>query len=201
MRGFLIIGNEAVTEPFNLSDLPGAGRMDVLCRCVSQALFLSHSMRRDVEVYLLLLGKPNPPKVIKISSNELRRMSPDERNIGGHIRKAVGFKISKDWVETNSGIFVAKKNIEELLDELSSSYTICYLREDGESIRNEIYSIKNPLFIVGDHIGVKKQEEDIILYYAVKILSVSKLSLMAEQCITIAHYELDKHYHENFISI
>ncbi len=31
MRGFLIIGNEAFTEPFNLSDLRGAGRMDILC--------------------------------------------------------------------------------------------------------------------------------------------------------------------------
>ncbi|MEM3391660.1 MAG: tRNA (pseudouridine(54)-N(1))-methyltransferase TrmY, partial [Archaeoglobaceae archaeon] len=71
MRSFLIIGNEAVTEPFNLNDIPGAGRMDILCRCVSQALFLSHSIRKDVEVFSLLLGKPDPPKVVRIVSNEL----------------------------------------------------------------------------------------------------------------------------------
>jgi len=192
MRGFLVIGNEAVTEPFNLNDLPGAGRIDILCRCVSQALFLSHSMRRDVEVYLLLLGKPDPPKAIKIVSNELKRMSPDERNIAGHLRKAVSFKISKDWTETNSGIFVSRRNIREILDELSKKYKIYYLREDGKNLKEEITFIENPLFVVGDHLGVRKTEEDVILEFAEKIISVSKLSLMAEQCITIVHYELDR---------
>lgn len=192
MRSFLIIGNEAVTEPFSLNDIPGAGRMDILCRCVSQALFLSHSIRRDVEVFLLLLGKPDPPKVVRIVSNELRRMSPDERNIAGHIRKALGFKATKDWVETNSGIFVTKKSLEELLLELSERYNIYYLREDGRDINEVASKINDPLFILGDHIGVKKEDEDVIFKFTTTILSVSKLSLMAEQCITIAHYILDK---------
>uniref|UniRef100_A0A7J2TKK5 tRNA (pseudouridine(54)-N(1))-methyltransferase n=1 Tax=Archaeoglobus fulgidus TaxID=2234 RepID=A0A7J2TKK5_ARCFL len=192
MRGFLIVGNEAFTEPFNLNDLPGAGRIDVLCRCVSQALFLSHSIRKDVEVYLLLLGKPDPPKAVKIVSNELKRMSPDERNIAGHIRKAVGFKISKEWTETNSGIFVARKDIRELLEELSKKYKIYYLREDGRDIRDEVSSIKSPLFVLGDHLGLKQSEEDAVLEMAEKVISVSRLSLMAEQCITIVHYELDR---------
>ncbi|MCS7130099.1 MAG: tRNA (pseudouridine(54)-N(1))-methyltransferase TrmY [Archaeoglobaceae archaeon] len=192
MRGFLIIGNEAFTEPFNLSDLPGAGRIDVLCRCISQALFLSHSIRKGVEVYLLLLGEPDPPKVMRIKSDELRRMSPDERNVAGHIRKAVGFKISKDWVETNSGIFVARKNLNELLIELSKNYEIYYMREDGKDIRDVVTTMKNPLFILGDHLGVKKREEDLILGFIKSTISVSKFSLMAEQCIAIANYELDR---------
>jgi tRNA (pseudouridine54-N1)-methyltransferase len=148
MRGFLIIGNEAFTEPFNLSDLPGAGRMDILCRCVSQALFLSHSIRKGVEVYLLLLGEPDPPKAIRIISDELRRMSPDERNIGGHLRKAVSFKASKDWMEANSGVYVARKTLRDLLVEVSESYEIYYLREDGRDIREEVTKMKNPLFVL-----------------------------------------------------
>ncbi|MFN3384852.1 MAG: tRNA (pseudouridine(54)-N(1))-methyltransferase TrmY [Archaeoglobaceae archaeon] len=192
MRSFLVIGNEAVTEPFSLNDIPGAGRMDILCRCVSQALFLSHSIRRDVEVFLLLLGKPNPPKVVRIVSNELRRMSPDERNIAGHIRKALSFKATKEWTETNSGIFVAKKNLEELLIELSKRYNIYYLREDGRDMNEVASEINEPLFILGDHIGVKKVDEDVIFNFTSTILSVSNLSLMAEQCIAIAHYILDK---------
>ncbi|MEM0352979.1 MAG: tRNA (pseudouridine(54)-N(1))-methyltransferase TrmY, partial [Archaeoglobaceae archaeon] len=152
MRSFLIIGNEAVTEPFNLNDIPGAGRMDILCRCVSQALFLSHSIRKDVEVFLLLLGKPDPPKVVRIVSNELRRMSPDERNIAGHIRKALGFKATKDWTETNSGVFIAKKRLEELLLELSKRYSVYYLREDGRDIGEVVSEIKDPLFVLGDHL-------------------------------------------------
>ncbi|MEM0202959.1 MAG: tRNA (pseudouridine(54)-N(1))-methyltransferase TrmY [Archaeoglobaceae archaeon] len=192
MRSFLVIGNEAVTEPFSLNDIPGAGRMDILCRCVSQALFLSHSIRKDVEVFLLLLGKPDPPKVVRIVSNELRRMSPDERNIAGHIRKALGFKATKDWTETNSGIFVAKKSLEELLLELSKRYSVYYLREDGRDISEVVSEIKDPLFVLGDHLGVKREDEDVISKFATAVLSVSQLSLMAEQCITIAHYILDK---------
>ncbi|MDK2796369.1 MAG: tRNA (pseudouridine54-N1)-methyltransferase [Archaeoglobaceae archaeon] len=192
MRGFLIIGNEAFTEPFNLSDLPGAGRMDILCRCVSQALFLSHSIRKNVEVYLLLLGKPDPPKAIRIRSGELRRMSPDERNIGGHIRKAVGFKPQAEWTETNSGIYVARKTLRELLAEISKSYEIYYLREDGKDIREQVSKMKNPLFVLGDHTGVRREDEDTIIEFSSGILSVSKLSLMAEQCIAIVNYELDR---------
>lgn len=192
MRSFLVIGNEAVTEPFSLNDIPGAGRMDILCRCVSQALFLSHSIRRDVEVFLLLLGKPDPPKVIRIVSNELRRMSPDERNIAGHIRKALSFKATKDWTETNSGVFVSRKNLEELMSELSKRYSIYYMREDGVDLSEIVSTIKDPLFVLGDHLGVKEADEEILLNFASKIVSVSNLSLMAEQCITIAHYLLDK---------
>ena len=57
MRDFLIIGHKALTSGnFSLNDMPGAaGRMDILCRCTSAALFLSHDMRRDVQVHLLLL--------------------------------------------------------------------------------------------------------------------------------------------------
>ncbi len=192
MRSFLIIGNEAVTEPFSLNDIPGAGRMDVLCRCVSQALFLSHSIRKDVEVFLLLLGKPDPPKVVRIVSNELRRMSPDERNVAGHIRKALGVKATKEWTETNSGIFVTKRNLKELLSELSKRYNVYYLREDGRDMSEIASWIKDPLFVLGDHIGVKKEDEDVIFNFTSTILSVSNLSLMSEQCITIAHYILDK---------
>lgn len=192
MRGFLIIGNEAFTGPFNLSDLPGAGRVDVLCRCVSQALFLSHSIRKGVEVYLLLLGKPDPPKAIRIRSDELRRMSPDERNIAGHIRKAVSFRPSGEWLEVNSGVHVSRKNLDELLSELSKSYRIYYLREDGKDIREEVAKLRDSLFVLGDHLGVKREDEEKILEFATGILSVSRLSLMAEQCIAILNYELDR---------
>lgn len=192
MRGFLIIGNKATTSPFTLKNIPGAGRMDILCRCISQAIFLSHSIRKSLEVYLLLLGDPDPPRSIKIQSDQLRRMSPDERSIAGLIRKTLKFKPGKEWIETNSGIFTAKKDLKELLKELSNSYQIYYMREDGKNLKKLTHKMKNPLFVLGDHLGVKKEDENIILHFAKDTISVSKLSLMAEQCITIANYELDK---------
>ncbi|HIH62011.1 MAG TPA: tRNA (pseudouridine(54)-N(1))-methyltransferase TrmY [Methanobacteriales archaeon] len=192
MRGFLVIGNKATTGPFSLKNIPGAGRMDILCRCISQAIFLSHSIRESMEVYLLLLGNPNPPRVVKIRSDELRGMSPDERSVAGLIRKALKFKAREKWTETNSGVFISKKDLIGLLEELSSFYRIYYMREDGKDLRKLAGKMKNPLFVLGDHLGVKKEDEKVILQFAEDIVSISKLSLMAEQCITIANYELDR---------
>ena len=194
MRGFLIIGNKAVTRPFSLKDLAGsAGRMDILCRCVAQAMFISHGIRRDSEIYLLLLGDPDPPKALKILGNEVKYMAPDERNIGGLIRKALSIKVDKDWKISTPGIYIARKSLKDLLDELSNKYDqIIYLREDGVDIREIVSKIKNPLFILGDHIGVREEDEKLILKYADMIISLSPISLQADQCIVIVHYELDR---------
>ncbi len=145
-----------------------------------------------MEVYLLLFGDPNPPRVVKIRSDELRGMSPDERSVAGLIRKALKFKAGEKWTETNSGVFISKKDLKGLLEELSNSYRIYYMRENGKDLRKLADKMKNPLFVLGDHLGVKKEDEKVILQFAEDIVSVSKLSLMAEQCITIANYELDR---------
>jgi len=194
MRGFLVVGNKAVTEPFSLKDLAGsAGRMDILCRCVAQALFISHGIRRDSEIYLLLLGKPDPPKALKILGSEVRYMAPDERNIGGLIRKALQVKVGKDWKRSTPGIYIARKTLRDLLDELSERFdTIIYLKEDGVDIREVACNLENPLFVLGDHIGLKDEDERLVLEYADMIVSLSPLSLQADQCIVITHYELDR---------
>jgi len=193
MRAFLIVGNKAVTKPFSLKDLAGsAGRMDIICRCIAQALFISHGIRRDVEVYVLLLGKPDPPKALKILGKEVKYMAPDERNIGGLIRKALSLEVGKDWKQSTPGIYIARKSLKELLDELSKRFDVVYLREDGVDIRKIACEFKNPLFVLGDHIGLKPEDEELVLNYAKQIVSVSKLSLQADQCIVIVHYELDR---------
>lgn len=190
MRAFLIIGNKAFTKPFNLNDIPGAGRMDIMCRCVAQALFVSHGMRRNVEIYLLLLGEPDPPKCVLVKGEEVKRMAPDERNIAGHINKALRLKVYDEWKKVQSGVYIARKNLNDLLGEVSKKYEIYYMREDGESIEN--ISFERPLFVIGDHLGVINEMEEEILKFTKGIVKVSEISLMAEQCIVVAHYELDK---------
>lgn len=198
MRGFLIVGNNAVSEPFNLNDLPGGGWMDILCRFVAQSLFISHDIRRDVEVYLLLLGNPKISKAIKISGRYVRGMNPDERSIGGLINKALSIRSDNEWIKSTPGIFVSRKNLSSLLEDISKEKkykNLVYLRENGEDLRDFVKKEKDDiLFIMGDHLGLKEGEEKVILNNTDNIVAIPTLSLQADQCVVIINYEIDLLY-------
>ncbi|MFZ3058547.1 MAG: tRNA (pseudouridine(54)-N(1))-methyltransferase TrmY [Candidatus Methanoperedens sp.] len=189
MKDFIIIGHKAVTAPFSLNDLPGAaGRMDILCRCVNAALFLSHDLRRDVRVHLVLKGEPSPPKLISFDGAAVRYLSPDERSAASLIKKALEKNAQDFWTESTLGVSIRKGDFGDLLRELNKK--IIYLREDGEDIRGK--NLEEPLFVLGDHMGLSEDEEKIIEVYEHEIVSVGPLSLHADHCIIILHNEMDR---------
>ncbi len=189
MKEFVIIGHKAVTTSFSLNDLPGAaGRMDILCRCVNAALFLSHDLRRDVRVYLVLKGEPDPPKLIRFDGSEVRYLSPDERSAASLIRKALEKSVREFWTESTPGVSIRRGDFSDLLAELDKK--IIYLREDGGDIRKNRF--EEPLFVLGDHFGLTDVEEKIIEEYKHEIVSVGPLSLHADHCIVILHNEMDR---------
>ncbi|MFA4935921.1 MAG: tRNA (pseudouridine(54)-N(1))-methyltransferase TrmY [Candidatus Methanoperedens sp.] len=187
MKSLIIIGHKAVTAPFSLNDLPGAaGRMDILCRCVNAALFLSHDLRRDVLVYLVLKGG-SPSKLVRFDGAEVRYLSPDERSAASLIKKALEKNVQDFWTESTPGVSVRKGGFEDLLKELNKK--VIYLREDGMDIRGKIF--EEPLFVLGDHEGLTGDEEKIIEGYEPEIVSVGPLSLHADHCIVLLHNEMD----------
>lgn len=191
MKDFIIIGHKAVTETFSLNDLPGAaGRMDILCRCVNAALFLSHDLRRDVRVFLILKGMPSPPKLIRFDGSEVRYLSPDERSAASLIKKALEKKAQDFWTESTPGVSVRKGDLDDILKELDKR--IIYLREDGDDIRNKDVNESDPLYVLGDHLGLTEDEERIILGYDPEIISIGPLSLHADHCIVLLHNEMDR---------
>ena len=60
-KNFLVIGHRAHTvADWKLDDIcGGAGRLDVLVRSVTAALWKSHGIRHDTDVWLSLRGKPS----------------------------------------------------------------------------------------------------------------------------------------------
>jgi tRNA (pseudouridine54-N1)-methyltransferase len=192
MKDFIIIGHKAVTGTFSLNDLPGAGgRMDILCRCVNAALFLSHDLRRDVRVFMVLKGEPSPPKLIRFDGSAIRYLSPDERSAASLIKKALEKNVQDFWTESTPGVSIRKGDLDVLLNSLDKKIT--YLREDGEDIRKKKFDeVFDPLFVLGDHMGLTGDEERIVLGNDPGIISVGPLSLHADHCIVLLHNEMDR---------
>jgi tRNA (pseudouridine54-N1)-methyltransferase len=197
-RAFIIYSRKGVTTPkFSLNDLPGAGRMDLVARCVIYALWLSHKLRDDSKIYCILEGPPKPPKTILFTPT-MRRVYPNERGVASWIRIALKAEESEEWIEVNPGIRIAKKSIKGVSEELKDEgFEFYVLHEDGEDVRNIEFGDKVAFFL-GDHIGLPERvEETLKRKYHAKSISLGKRSYLSSACISIVHNELDRR--ENFI--
>jgi len=192
LRRYIVMGHRAITSAeFKLDDLCGStGRLDILLRCVNSAFFLSHGIRRDVEIVLMLLGEPNPPKTIRINGSEVKYLNPDERSTAALIRNALLQK-GEGERKCSPGIYVSERSYSEVLSNMSKESKMCYLREDGEDIRVATLA-PDPTFVLGDDQDLTKEEEDILMTYEPKRLSLGPVSYHADHCITLVNNELDR---------
>ncbi len=195
MREFILRALKAFTSPnFSLNDLPGAGRMDLVCRCISSALWISNDLRRDTKIHVVLEGKPLPPKTITFYGKELKGLSPDERNIASHIRlalkKGLNLKMNEE-VEVWSGIKIAKKSFESLVKEKAKEFQLIYLHPKGKDIREFEFKEK-VCFVLGDHIGIPRKTEKLLDRIGAERVSLGPKVYLASHCITIVNYELDR---------
>jgi tRNA (pseudouridine54-N1)-methyltransferase len=192
LRRYVVLGHRAITSAdFKLDDLCGAtGRLDILLRCVNSAFFLSHGVRRDVEITLMLLGEPNPPKTVRINGNEVKYLNPDERSTAALIRNALLQK-GEGERKCSPGIYVSERTYQEVLSNISKESKMHYLKEDGEDIRNVSFSEDNT-FVLGDDQDLTALEEETLMAYEPKKLSLGPTSYHADHCITLVNNELDR---------
>ena len=190
MRTFILFARKAKTSPdFNLSDLAGsAGRMDLVCRCITASLWLSHGIRNDSEIIVILNGPPNPPVSIRFSGEKLSMLSVDEHSTASWIKKALERDFDKEWLEMESGIKVSRKSFQEVIKELKDR-PIYVLHEKGKDIEN-VKIKENPVFVIGDHIGIPSKDEKFALRYGEKV-SLGKNVYLASSCISVLNWILD----------
>jgi tRNA (pseudouridine54-N1)-methyltransferase len=196
MRNFVIVGHKATTNPnFSLEDIPGtSGRLDILCRSVTAAFVISHGIRKDICVYLVLLGG-EIPKTILLQGETLRHLNPDERTTAALLKKALAVPAKPEWAMSTSGIFVRTGGLAQVLDDLKAVKMVkmIYLREDGLDIRSLGAGALagDAAFILGDHTGMTPEEETMISEAGAEVVSLGPTSLHADHCIVLLNWFMD----------
>lgn len=191
MREFILFARKALTKPFDLNNLPKANRMDVIARCITNALFVSYAIRKDTNFYVSLNGPPNPPVLIKFIGNEIQNIYLDERSIAEKINKALKKVNPLKEVKVSEGIYVSKKSFESFLKEKGKEKKFILLDRKGKDLRN--FNFKgNELFIIGDHKGFPKTIEKFIKKFGSEKISLGPLDYLSSHCIILIHNELDR---------
>jgi tRNA (pseudouridine54-N1)-methyltransferase len=185
MPKFAILGHKAVTTPdFSLNDMPGgAGRMDVLCRCINSTFFLSHDLRRDAECYLILLGDETEV-TLRFSGDTIRSLNPDERSAGALIKKGLSTSAADEFRKAADGITIRKGGLARLLAE----HDFAVLDENGEDIRTAEHLPEH--YLLSDHMNFT--EEELELIRDLPRYSAGPKVLHADHTITIVLNELDR---------
>jgi len=175
MREFLL-KSAGKTSDFSLNDLPGAGRMDIVCRCATACLWLSDELRKDSIFHAILEGPPQSPRLLTFNPLKLKRFYPDERNVAAHIKLALQ--------GNHPGIAVREISFVDFLEEQRGKKQIILLDANGKDIRECEFSDR-VLFVLGDNRGISEEIQ------AEKV-SVGKKLYLSSQVISIIQNELDR---------
>ena len=192
MREFIYFSSKAHTSG-NFNDLMEAGRMDIVCHTLIAAFFFSHNIRQDVKLHLIFAGPPDPCKHLIFEYNKDIPIS--KKDVAGLIKRMLYKYKPGKLAEVFPGCKIEKKAFQTLIKELESENKKIYLLDEkGEDIRQLEYDgLKDGVFIIGDHEGLKKGELKFIKSRKeIKKISVGPLTLFASQTMVILNNELDR---------
>jgi len=181
MREFILYSRLGRTDS-SFTNLHDAGRLDVVYECAVASLFLSHAIRKDVVFHAILNGPPNQPLRIQIDGQTLHDVRTDIWTWQQIFKKALSRK-------PHPGIITDKTNFEMLLKTKACKNQIYVLEEKGKNVSRVEFG-DNPIFVLGDHVGLPKTVENFALRYGEKI-SLGKQPYLAASCIIIINYLLD----------
>jgi len=182
LREFILYSRLGRTDSY-FANLHDAGRLDIVYECTVASLFLSHAIRKDVLFHATLNGPPKPPLHLKIEGATLHDVRTDQQTWETILRKVLSRK-------THPGITMDKTSFEALIKAKAAESPIYVLEEGGKDV-NETTLNENPVFVLGDHVGLPKKVEGFALRYGEKI-SLGKQPYLAATCITVLNYLLDR---------
>jgi tRNA (pseudouridine54-N1)-methyltransferase len=200
-REFILLALKAPTTPdFDLNNMPKEGRIDLVCRTISNSLYVSMAMRKDTIIHVCLNGAPTEqsPKTITFQGEFLEGMEWDERSVAKFLQKALTLGLSLKLGEEKQvqpGLKISKKAFETLIREKSEQENkqLIYLNEKGADIREFIFEKeKDVVFILGDFLGIPKNTEKLMKRLEFEKASLGPVMLLASHCPILVHNELDR---------
>jgi tRNA (pseudouridine54-N1)-methyltransferase len=203
-RRFVIVGQKATASPnFSLVDIAGtSGRLDILLRCLRSALLVSHGLRRDTIVYLVLLGGELAPRVLRVDGRHVRFIRPDERMLAILVQKALA-RSSPDaepgvFVEIRPGLAVARGGVDAVLADLGADPTRAIatyvLEEDARDLRDGPLASEDVVVFVGDNHGFDEATRARLAAAGAVAIGVGPISVHADDAITIVCNEMDRRH-------
>ena len=193
MRSFVIIGQTAFgSADFSLDDLPGSsGRLDVMLRCVRAALLVSHGLRRDVRVYLVLRGG-QAPRVVRVSGETAKFLRPDERSLAILFKKTLAAaEPTPGFVEVRPGLSVCAGDLDAVLADVGEAPRFL-LHEQGSDLRAQAIDGASATFFIGDHLGFDSASLMRLDGAGCVRISVGPVSLHSDDVVSVLSNELDR---------
>lgn len=194
MRRFVTVSHTGRSDGhWHLNDLAaGAGRVDVLCRNIQSAFFLSHGLREDVEFYAVFAESPVRQKTVRIEGKAIQMLNPDERSTAARLQQALKDAWSvPDWKEVQRGLAVARFGLEGLLDDLKGKCTPVLLDPEGTPV-DHWEPPAEPLFLLSDHVPFSKAEYALLDGRRAQRVSLGPHWYHGNHAISVVHWWLDK---------
>ncbi len=163
----------------DFGSLMEAGRLDVVYQCLLLGLFTSGALRRNVVFHVILGGPPRPPVHLTVDGRNLWDVRTDERTWEKILREVLSGG-------AHQGITVQKESLQELVRKKRNVFV---LEEKGEDISNVEFG-DDPVFVLGDQVGLPKKDEKYVLRYGKKI-SLGKRPYLAATCVDVINYLAD----------
>jgi len=198
MREFIYYSKTAPTRGNAIgTDLMKSGRLDIAIHTVIATFFLSHSLRTDTKLHLVFSGQPDPTKHIEMlpateGKTGVDKIYLSKKDVSGLIKRMLYKYKENQKTEVFPGYFIEKKGFLETIKALKEEGKELYVLDSkGEDIRKTKIG-ENPVFILGDHLGLTDKKELKRLKQICKSISIGKKTYFASQTVAIVHNELDR---------
>lgn len=180
---FIFLKHTQIDPNFNINNLAGEGRLDLLCRVITNVFFISNSFRTNSNLYIYF---QRDSILLKLIGSKLKKVNPDERSIAGYLKKV--FRIIMQSTAKAEDFQWEYISLEDIPQKFSFGYL---LDQNGSHISKIIFPKDKPIvFFLGDHLGLNENEKSFLSGY--EMISLGQIELLGSQCVTILYHYLDE---------